>query len=113
VKNILIENNRIYNPPAQSIRLHSCAGVRLINNRIEADASRASPSSVGLSLAACSHVTVAGFTMHDARASTTGAISIGASVAPGAAGVKISGLETRLVPQAVPIVGYRANGNGK
>jgi len=107
VRNIRIEGNTIVNPPAQGIYLQGCAGVTLAGNGIDADASRSFPSGNGVGIGACSNVVVSGLIINDARPNTKAGISIGASVASGEAGVKISGLKARLSPKAVPVLDKR------
>jgi parallel beta-helix repeat protein len=81
VKNIRIENNVITDPPAQGIYIQSCTGVTLTGNRISADGSRVFPSSTG--------------------------VKIGASVAAGEEGIKISELETDLPSAAMSVMDQR------
>lgn len=83
VKNIRIENNVITDPPAQGIYIQSCTGVTLTGNRITADGSRTFPAAAG--------------------------VRIGASVADGEDGVKISGLETDMPPAITPVLDQRKN----
>jgi hypothetical protein len=78
-----------------------------VDNRIIADTSRSFPSSLGLSLATCTNVTVAGLVIEDQRPKTRCGIEIQSSVAAGEAGVKISGLKVQLVPTAVPVCDQR------
>jgi len=108
VKNIRIENNTIFNPPAQGIYLRGCDGVLLLANRIIADGTRSFASSLGLSVVTCTNVTVAGLVIHDQRPQTRCGIEIQSSVAAGETGIKISGLHTRLVSTAVPILDQRS-----
>jgi hypothetical protein len=107
VKNILIEKNVITDPPANGIFLSSCDGVTLSDNRIDADSSRVFASSNGVSLDACSHIVVSGLKMDFSRPNTRAGILIGASVAPGEGGVKISGFESTLPPDAKPVLDRR------
>ncbi|TAN35970.1 MAG: hypothetical protein EPN23_09705 [Verrucomicrobia bacterium] len=109
VKNIRIEKNTIFNPPAQGLCLRGCDGVQLIANQIIADNSRSFPSSLGLSLTTCTHVTVTGLVIHDQRPKTRCGIEIQPSVAAGETGVKISGLKADLVSTALPVLDRRSN----
>lgn len=107
VKNIRIENNVITDPPAQGLFILACDGVTLIGNRIDADASRTFSSSNGVGLGACNHVVVTDLTVNSSRPKTIAGIVIGASVAPGEDGVKISGLHANLIPPATPVLDQR------
>jgi len=82
VKDIRIENNIITDPPAQGIYIQSCSGITIAGNRISADGTRTFPSAAG--------------------------IRIGASVAAGEDGIKISRLETDLPPATVPVMDLRS-----
>lgn len=105
VKNIRIENNVITDPPAEGISLLACDGVTVAGNRIDADGSRTFPSGDGLGLRACRGVVVSELTINDSRPNTAAGIVIGESVAPGDAGVQISGLHANL--PATPVLDRR------
>jgi len=96
VKNIRIENNVIIDPPAIGMFIRSCAGVRLAGNKIESDGARAFPSSAGIVLADCSGVTVEGLVIADKRPKTRCGIEVDSSVAHGAAGIVMSGMDIKL-----------------
>ena len=107
IKNIHVEGNLLVNPPAVGLWIHACAGVQLVDNRIESDGLRMAPSSVGVSLADCTNVVVDRLTMSDLRPHTRCGVEIQPSVAAGETGVRISGLDTQLVPTAVPVLDHR------
>jgi len=107
VKNIRIESNVITDPPAEGICLLACDGVTVAGNRIDADASRTFPSGNGLGLRACRGVVVSDLTINDTRPKSTAGIVIGESVAPGEAGVQISGLHAKLPPSVPPVLDRR------
>lgn len=107
VKNVRIENNLIMAPPAEGISLLSCDGVTVSGNRIDSDASRTFSSGDGLGIRACRGVVVSELTINDTRPNTAAGIVIGESVAPGEAGVQISGLHANLPAAAKPVLDRR------
>ena len=94
-RNIVIENNRIIDPPGAGIVIGAAQSVQLNGNRVETSAAASSHRRASaVSLMNSGGVSVDGLTVTDPQGLFTAAVEIDPSVAPGNAGVTIANVKT-------------------
>ena len=110
IRDVVIENNELQDRAGTAVFVGGAKGVKLSGNRIQAAAGaelrRKGPA---ILLERSSGVSLVDNAVLDPRAATTAAVEIGPDVAPGDAGVLISGLNAGLAPEAKPVLDRRTS----
>jgi hypothetical protein len=108
IRDVLIEDNEILDRAGSALFVGGATGVTVRSNRIvagaQAELRRKGPA---ILLERSSGVVLTDNTVSDPRLGTIAAVEIGANVAPGEAGVRISALETTLDKGARAILDHR------
>ncbi len=108
IRKVLIEDNRFEDRAGTAVWVSGGQDITLRNNRIQAETGtalrRKGPT---IRIENSSAVTLQHNKVRDPRPDTTAAVEIGSGVASGEPGVRVSGLDVRLNPEARPVVDRR------
>jgi hypothetical protein len=108
IRGVVIEENQFLDQAGAAVFVGGASGVTVQSNRIAATAGAAlRRPGAGILIERSSGVALLDNTVSDPRPGTTAAVEIGSTVAPGEGGVRISGLNATLAPEAKPVVDRR------
>jgi hypothetical protein len=108
LRDIVIENNRIVNPPGAAIFVGAADNVKIIGNRSRSAFATGIGQGVGsILLANCNRVVIDNYNVTDSQPETTCAVEILSSVSPGKSGVTIGTINADLYPGAPLVIDKR------
>ncbi len=108
IRKVLIEGNRFEDRAGTAVWVSGGRDITLRNNRIQAETGTAlRRKGPAIRIENSSVVTLQQNKVLDQRPDTTAAVEIGSGVASGELGVRVSGLDVRLNPEARPVVDRR------
>jgi len=110
IRDVIIENNEFQDRGGAAVFVGGARGVAIRQNTVKAAVgAELRRKGAAILIERSFSVVLANNTISDPRAGTTAAVEIGSDVAPGEAGVRISGLNASLAPEAKPVLDWRAS----
>jgi hypothetical protein len=110
IRGVIIEDNEFQDRAGTAVFVGGAKDVKVTGNRIQAIAgAELRRKGAAILIERSSGVALPDNAVSDPRAGTTAAVEIGPDVAPGDAGVRISGLKASLAPEANPVLDRRTS----